>query len=69
MFKTNINTIEGERARTASQLYFSDVIVRERDGGRERCLIFLEKSMWNFLTAQNQDAYRDGVPMPGQPTA
>ena len=27
-----------------------------------------EKSIWNSLTAQDQDAYRDGVSMLGQPT-
>ena len=30
-----------------------------------------EKSIWNSLTTpeQEQKPYRDGVPMPGQPTA
>ena len=38
MWRSNENTIEG-RGRTLRRNHFSDGVVRERDGGRERCLL------------------------------
>ena len=65
MLRTNINTIEGERAGTAAQLYFSDGLFEKGTMGE---MSSSEKSMWNSLNAQDQDACRDSVPMLGQPT-
>ena len=67
MLRTNTNTIEGERARTASQLLFSTGFARK--GRRPGEMSSLEKSMGKPLTAQDQDALHDSVPMLGQPTA
>ena len=42
MLRTNTNTIEGERARTASQLLLFDGVVRQWDRGLQRYLLLRE---------------------------
>ena len=54
MWRTNANTIEGERARTATQLFFPTGFARKRRRPGE--MSSLEKSMGKPLTAQDQDA-------------
>ena len=66
MWRTNTNTIEGERARTASQLFFRRGCATMRRRLAE--ISSSGKSMWNSITAQEQEACRDFVPMLGQST-
>ena len=66
MFRTIANTIMGERACTAKELFSTGLSDNETDAGRD---VFFGENIWNPLTTEGQEAYRDGVPMLGQPTA
>ena len=66
MWRTNTNTIEGETARTASQLFFSTGLC---DNETEACRdIFFEEKYVELHHRAEQEACRDFVPMLGQST-
>ena len=60
----NASTVEGERARDdASQLFLRGFARKRRSPGE---IISMEKRIRNSITAEEQEAYRDGVPILGQ---
>ena len=62
-------TLLREEGKQSAYFFFWRGFARERRRPRE--MSSFEKSIWNSLTTpeQEQKPYRDGVPMPGQPTA
>ena len=63
MFRTIANTIMGERACTAKELFSTGLSDNETDAGRD---VFFGENIWNPLTTK--EAYRDSVPDAGKPT-
>jgi len=60
----NASPVEGERARDdASQLFLRGFARKRRSPGE---IISMEKRIRNSITAEEQEAYRDGVPILGQ---
>ena len=60
----NASTIEGERARDdASQLFLRGCARKRRSPGE---IISMEKRIRNSIKTEEQEAYRDGVPIPVQ---
>ena len=65
MFRTIANTIMGERACTAKELFSTGLSDNETDAGRD---VFFGENIWNPLTTEQQEANRDSVPDAGKPT-
>ena len=69
MWRTNANTIEGGQGAHCITTFFfwTGLYDKETVAGRD-VLFFGGQSIQSSLTAQDQEAYRDGVPDAGKPT-
>ena len=67
MFRTIANTIMGERACTAKELFSTGLSDNETDAGRD---VFFGENILNFLYNEftTKEAYRESVPDAGKPT-